>query len=226
MKFTIHTVAVLLTLGISGATLPLAGQTDAPPSSATGSGSSIVHPDEKSIQPLKSGTAVPEIEGVSTPDGSSFDLKAATKGQTTVIVFYRGGWCPYCNTHLAELARVQPQLNAAGIKILALSPDSPATLSSYTVEKPLPYQLLADNRHAAAKAFGVAFAVDQGTQQRLKGYGIDLEKASGNPEAVLPVPAVFVVGPDGIIQYSHANADYKVRLSAEDLLKAAGVSTP
>ena len=38
---------------------------------------------------------------------------------------------------------------------------------------------------------------------------------------VLPVPAVFAIGRDGVIAYSYVNPDYKVRLVAADLLAVA-----
>jgi hypothetical protein len=38
---------------------------------------------------------------------------------------------------------------------------------------------------------------------------------------ILPVPAVFAVGRDGVIAFTYINADYKKRLPAEDLLAAS-----
>ncbi len=42
---------------------------------------------------------------------------------------------------------------------------------------------------------------------------------------VLPVPAVFAINREGIIEYAYANPDYKIRMSADDLMAAAkGIS--
>ena len=38
---------------------------------------------------------------------------------------------------------------------------------------------------------------------------------------VLPVPAVFVVGTDGVVRYQYVNPDHHTRLDAEVLLAAA-----
>ncbi len=43
----------------------------------------------------------------------------------------------------------------------------------------------------------------------------------GGEDFWLPVPAVFIVGRDGVIRFAYANPDYKVRLAAADLLAAA-----
>ena len=37
-------------------------------------------------------------------DGTPFDLGAAFSEKPTVLIFYRGGWCPFCNRELGELA--------------------------------------------------------------------------------------------------------------------------
>ena len=51
-----------------------------------------------------------------------------------------------------------------------------------------------------------------------KKYKIDLNQANGNNGAVLPVPATYVIGKDGIIKYVFFNPDYKVRATVGDIL--------
>lgn len=182
-----------------------------------------VYEKAEDVEPLKVGEFVPMAAKIGKTDGETIPLGQALGGKKTVLVFYRGGWCPYCNTHLAALAGVQPQLTASGVQLLALSPDSPETLAKHAEERPLPYSLLSDSKHEAMKAFGIAFRVDDTTVERYKGYGIDLSGASGNEDKVLPVPAVFVVNEDGVIEYAHANADYTIRMKGEEILAAAGV---
>ncbi len=70
----------------------------------------------------------------------------------------------------------------------------------------------------AAQAFRVAYQVDAETLNQLKKYGIDLEEGSGENHHMLPVPAVFIAGTDGIIQFSYANPDYKVRITPDMLI--------
>ncbi|CAN5417058.1 hypothetical protein BH09SUM1_BH09SUM1_12520 [soil metagenome] len=182
-----------------------------------------VYAKAEDVQPLKFGAPLPAVS-VKNAKGETVTLADATKGRRSVIVFYRGGWCPFCNKHLADLATIEPQLAASGIPIIAISPDSPETITAYGAKHLLPYTLLSDSSHDAIKAFGVAFAVDAETQQKYKGYGIDLAAASGNADAVLPTPSVFIVDPSGKITYSHTNPDYKSRMSGAEILKAAGVA--
>jgi peroxiredoxin len=102
--------------------------------------------------------------------------------------------------------------------MIAVSPDRPAKLTETLNEQNLSYTLLSDSPMVAAKAFGLAFQVDDATLERYKGYGIDLDNASGESHHALPVPAVFLVTPDGRITYAYTNPDYKVRLDAQEIL--------
>lgn len=174
----------------------------------------------KEVRPLLIGAAVPDAV-LRSVDGKTMTLKAALGGKPTVLVFYRGGWCPYCNTHLNELKDVQKDLAALGYQTLAVTPDRPEELRKTVAKHALPYTLLSDSKMEAARAFGVAFRVDEDTVKKYEGYGIDLEKSSGEGHHWLPVPGLFLVGKDGAVDFVYANPDYKVRLKGAVLLSAA-----
>jgi peroxiredoxin len=138
-----------------------------------------------------------------------------------VLIFYRGGWCPFCNKHLGQLQQAEPQLRELGYRIVAVSPDRPEKLKESTDKGGLSYTLLSDSSMVAAQAFGIAFEVDAPMLEKLASYNIDIEADSGETHHLLPVPAVFIVGKDGVIDFSYANPDYKTRLASEVLLAAA-----
>jgi len=176
--------------------------------------------DPTKTNPLKPGASVPTVN-VTTVEGKSVLLKDALGGKPTVLVFYRGSWCPYCSAHLAELGKIEKDLIAAGYQIVAVSPDKPEGLKQATEKNKLTYTLLSDSKADAAKAFGVAFVVDPAMIERYKGFGIDLQAASGERHSILPVPAVFLVDKSGKITYAYSNPDYRVRIKGADLLEAA-----
>ena len=171
------------------------------------------------VQPIAVGAKVPKV-AVKSLDGKTVSLPKALGGKT-VLVFYRGGWCPFCNRQMDGLQAAQADLTKLGYKIVAISPDRAEELQKTIGKHHLTYQLLSDSPMDAAKAFGVAFRVDDGTLAKYKGFGIDLEMASGQSHHCLPVPSVFLIGKDGKIKYRYFNPDYKVRLSPEELLAAA-----
>jgi peroxiredoxin len=175
------------------------------------------------IRPLLIGASVPEVT-LRTADGEAFDLSAAVSRKPAVLIFYRGGWCPYCNLHLGQLQEAEADLVKLGYQILAISPDRPAKLAESVEKGKLSYTLLSDAAMDAARAFGIAFRVDDATVEKYKGYGIDLEAASGQDHHLLPVPAVFILGTDGKVKFVYANPDYKTRLSPDLLVAVARAS--
>lgn len=68
-----------------------------------------------------------ELPALTLPDatGKPVDLKALNASGPLVVVFYRGGWCPYCNLELREWQRLLPQLQALGATLVAISPQTP-----------------------------------------------------------------------------------------------------
>lgn len=184
-------------------------------------------PSASAVHPLTPGRTPPPAT-VRTADDQPVTLAALTAGRPTVLIFYRGGWCPYCTKHLAALREIEADLRALGFQILALSPESPAALAA-AGKADLGFRLLSDRAMQAADAFGVAFLVDPPTREKYAGYGIALAPIPGDPDPAarwLPVPAVFVLRADGTIAYAHHDPDYRVRLAPADLLTAARNARP
>ncbi len=175
------------------------------------------------IQPLMIGQPIPETP-LRTMNGEPFSLRAAAQEQQVVLIYYRGGWCPYCNVHLQQLQAIEPQLRRLGYRIIAVSADKPSRLQQSMAQNQLTYTLLSDASMQTADAFGIAYKVDQPTLQMLGSNGMDIEKASGRKHHMLPVPSVFLIGTDGIIDFVYANPDYRVRLKPDVLLAAAKAS--
>jgi len=175
------------------------------------------------VKPLQVGEQIPATKPA-TLEGKAFDLMAAAQEQRLAIIFYRGGWCPYCNTHLGHLQEADAELRELGYRILAISPDSPAKVRESLDKGRMTYTLLSDSSMETAKAFGIAFEVEQPMLDKLASYNIDIEAASGKTHHLLPVPSVFLVGTDGVIDFVHSDENYTVRLTAEALLAAANAA--
>ncbi len=142
-------------------------------------------------------------------------------GRPTIVLFYRGGWCPYCNAQLSDLRLVEPKLRQHGFEIVFLSTDRPAILYSSLKAENIHYTLLSDSTLEAAKAFHIAYRLDEATLAKMQGYGIDLDATTGEALHELPVPSVFIIDTTGVIRYVYSNPDYTVRLGADALWAAA-----
>ncbi|MEX0887324.1 MAG: peroxiredoxin-like family protein [Phycisphaeraceae bacterium] len=139
----------------------------------------------------------------------------------TLLVFYRGGWCPYCSQQLRSLAEAEDELDAMGVRIVALSPDRPARLAETPADLDMGYVLLSDSPMTLTRAFGLAFRMTDADVARYAEQGLDLREHSGESHQLLPVPAVYLVDRDGTIRFAHWNPDYTSRLSREEIVEAA-----
>lgn len=103
--------------------------------------------------------------------------------------------------------------------MIGVSPDSVESTKANIDKSSIPFSLYSDSELNATTGFGLAFKVDDATVTKYKGFGNDLEKASGQTHHALPIPAIFVVSKDGVVTFAHSNPDYRQRLDVKDLLK-------
>jgi len=179
-----------------------------------------IHASASQVQPLLAGMKAPDFI-VRDVQGQDFQFKADAQDKPVVLTFFRGGWCPYCNLHLSELRLTEEKLKDMGFDIWFISIDKPELLLESLDDPDIGYTIYSDASLNATRAFGLAFRVDDKMNKRLLSFSIDLEKASGENHHVLPAPATYIIGSDGIINFAYINPDYKVRLHPDVLLAAA-----
>ena len=179
-----------------------------------------IHSSADDVQPLLIGMKAPGFT-VQDVENQTFRFESGAQDKPIVLTFFRGGWCPYCNLHLAELRLAEKQLKEMGFSIWFISIDKPEFLLESLDDPDIGYSLYSDSSLSATRAFGLAFRVDDELNERYLSYDIDLEKASGETHHVLPAPATYIIGMDGLINFAYINPDYKVRLHPDVLLAAA-----
>lgn len=178
------------------------------------------------IKPLRSGQRAPNFI-VRDVNGKAVNFDPDALERPTLIITFRGGWCPFCNFHLSELHTVVPEIAALGVDILFLSGDRPELLyESLSAETratiaELDYTIYSDADAQAAIAFGLAFKASEQTIQRRADQGQDVAGSSMLEHGVLPVPAVYAIDRSGTIRFDFVEADYTVRLPAAELLAVA-----
>lgn len=179
-----------------------------------GNAQSSLPQEATDIAPLLIGEKIPNST-LKSIDGNAVSLKTVLDKKRTILVFYRGGWCPYCNLHLAALGEAEKELLDLGYQIVAVSPDAPKNLKVTEEKDKVNYLLLSDSNGELAKAMGIAF-------QAPDKYKSILNKGSeGVNNHFLPVPSVFIVNLDSEIEFEHITPDYKHRISNNLLVAAA-----
>jgi peroxiredoxin len=169
------------------------------------------------ISPLLIGESIPTVV---VPDaaGKAYNLNDKVSEKPTILVFYRGGWCPFCNKELAGLQAIQGDLVKMGYQLIAISTDSPENLLKSIGKHQLSYTLLSDADLNISKQFGIAFKAPAA-------YSNTLAQGSNgkNVDKLLPVPSVFILDKKGVIQFEYINPDFKQRIGSDLLQSVAGV---
>jgi peroxiredoxin len=191
----------------------------------TGHASVSIAKSADEVTPLVAGDPAPRFM-LETVEQEPYDFDPQKLQRPVVLVTFRGGWCPYCNLHLSELRFAIPEIKSMGVDVLFLSGDRAdllfESLHRETREdiEGLDYTILSDADATAAIALGIAFTANKRTVSWLKHKKKDYEGSSIDQHQALSVPSVFVIDASGVIRFAHSNPNYKVRLSAAELLTA------
>jgi peroxiredoxin len=172
-----------------------------------------------------SGVAEP---GSRLPDGELLDvagepatLAETLGGKPAVIVFYRGGWCPYCNIALRTYqAQLVPALAERGISLIAISPQTPDGSLSTKESKELTFTVLSDPGNQIAGQLGILTAPSDGTRAAQLQLGLDLTQVNADGTTALPMPTVVIADADGVIRWIDVHLDYTTRTEPGQVLQA------
>ncbi|MDQ3261211.1 MAG: AhpC/TSA family protein [Pseudomonadota bacterium] len=166
---------------------------------------------------LREGDQAPDI---TLPDifGRSVPLSDHWTRGPMVLLFYRGGWCPYCNLELRAWQQQLDTLRGKGASLVAISPQTPDNSLTTAEKNQLAFPVLSDSSLAASRAFGIAFTLPPELVDLYSNAGNELPLLNGNGLWELPVPATYVIDRDGRIVYAHVDADYRERAEPSDVM--------
>lgn len=169
---------------------------------------------------LAPGATVPGF-AVHSFDGRPVSWDELVERGPLLVVFYRGGWCPYCNVQIRQLTEAYAQFEERGILPVLVSVDKADASSLVQNAYEIPFPVLSDPDLHAHEAFGVTMQVDAETAARYSSMGLDLNAWSGREDHRIAVPAAFFVDSNGIVRWAHSARDYRVRPSPKQLLDVA-----
>ena len=162
------------------------------------------------ISPLLIGEKIPNVELVNI-EGQKVKTKEILNKKTVLIV-YRGGWCPFCNAQLADLQDYANEIQQLGYQIVAVSPDAVSKELETSEKNKLSYALYSDVNNQFSKELGITFEAPLVYSPFLKKY------SEGTNKDVVPVPTVYVLNEEREIEFMYINPNYKIRLKGEMLL--------
>jgi len=166
-------------------------------------------------QALKTGDKAPEIN---LPNQNN--VTTSLPESLTILSFYRGGWCPYCNYELNALQKLVPEFEAAGAKLIAISPETPDHSLNTQEKNDLAFDILFDEGNKISKQFGLVFELPEVLRPIYDKFGIDVTGHNGDDSFELPIPATYVINTAGEIVYHFVQIDYTKRSEPSDVLAA------
>ncbi len=151
--------------------------------------------------------------------GNPVNLDELVESGPAVIVFYRGGWCPYCNLALRTYQReLLPQLDAFGARLVGISPQSPDESLSTVEKAALEFTVLSDPGSRLADRIGIAFDQADDVLAAQRDLGLDLTKVNAEGAVRLPRPTVLIIDNDRTVRFVDVQPDYTARTEVADIL--------
>lgn len=191
---------------------------DNPPADVEEPGSEGLTAEQAAKTALKVGDKMPGFE---LPDSRNSIVKSEEllKKGNLVVVFYRGGWCPFCNTYLKELQDELDAIESAGGTLVAISAENPDDSLSTEEKNSLRFHVLSDKDLSYARKFRLVYELAAETNKKYKENGIDLVVDNDMNKPELPISATYVVDQKGDIVFAFVEPDYKKRAGPEVIIE-------
>ncbi len=173
---------------------------------------------------LGPGDALPDVALPDAPDGR-VRLPELVRGGPLVLVFYLGRWCPFCTLELRAWQRALPRIRALGAQLLAICAQDEREVALTRERDALEFHLVSDPANALARRFGVAYEVAPALREAYAASGMAGPRDGDDSAWTLPLPAVYLVGRDGRIDWAHVDPNWRRRAEPSDVLaRLAGLA--
>lgn len=166
---------------------------------------------------LQVGDRIPDFTLCNTAD-QPIDVHKLLSQGSVVISFFRGMWCPFCSLELQALEQVFPAIQALGVSLIAISPQTQSYSLAMAERHNLTFNILSDRRNGVARQFGLVHQVPGYLRPVFEQMGLPLPRYNGDESFELPIPATYIVGQDGIILYAFVNPDYTQRVDPVEIV--------
>lgn len=156
--------------------------------------------------------------------GRLVSLEELVADGPVVVTFARGHWCPYCRIAVSALAEIADDARELGAQIVAIVPDRQRFAAQLRAETAAPFPILTDIENGYALSLGLVFWVGDEMRELMLARNADPAESQGNESWLLPVPATFIVGRDGLIKARHVDPDYRTRMEIDKVLQALNLA--
>lgn len=157
---------------------------------------------------LKIGERAPDFT-LKNALGKAVTLSAEINRGPVILTWYRGGWCPYCNLALAYMQRFLTQFREVGAELIAVTPEKPDETLTTKEKHDLQFEVLTDEDNQIAKLYGGVHQLNKEVKDFYKDRGVLDHYVNDIHE--FPVPATYIISPQGTVIYAFVESDYRQR---------------
>lgn len=166
----------------------------------------------------KTGDTAPNF-ALPDKDGETVELSLLLADGPVVLLWYRGGWCPYCNLTLRAYQQRLAEINGLGATLVAVSPELPDQTAATIEKDELGFVVLSDAGNAVAHDYGVVFSLTPEVHTIYnEAFGFDAH--NGQDSGELPLAATYVIDRTGTIRYAFLDPDYTKRAEPDEVIAA------
>jgi peroxiredoxin len=176
---------------------------------------------------LKAGDRIPAIV-LSDSNGRIVEACDLLARGPLVAAFHRGMWCPFGNLALQALEVARAEIELRGASVVAISQQTASSARKSKRLNELGFPILVDPGGDVVARFGLRWTSPNYLQEAYRRIGINLAEINGDGSSALPIPALFVIGTDGVVSYAEIDPDVTHSwdpfdvFPVLDLLKGAG----
>jgi peroxiredoxin len=180
--------------------------------------SAFVSAEDAAKTALNVGAKAPEFE-LKDSNGQLVKSKDLLKQGNLVLTFYRGSWCPFCNTYLRKLGQRTADIKAAGGQIVAISVENPDASLAVAKKNEVLFPVLSDPNLDVARKFGIVYQMKPETAELYKKNGLDVARHNAMPKPELPLAVTYIIDKKGIITYAFIETDYRKRSEPDVIIE-------
>ena len=153
--------------------------------------------------------------GSSLPDQNGVAVSLADRLALgpVVLLFIRGGWCPFCTLSLRAWQQALPRLHDAGGDLMVVSPQRTDVCGMVAERDLLAYSMLSDPGGAVSDRYGVMFELPEIIRPLYLRLGHDLPRINGTGSWRLPLSSTFVIARDGRVVHGARRPDAEATAS-------------
>ncbi len=164
------------------------------------------------------GDPAPTIKGVDQ-NGEVFDSENILDNGPVLLIFYRGAWCGICKKHLSAVQDSLQLLLDKGVSVVVVTPEHSESIQKMVKKTKATFSIIHDEKYKIMDAYGVSYKIGKETVPRSYSFVLNnTREVNGNTDDILPVPATFLIGDDGVVKYVHYDPDYRNRSKVSTIL--------